>query len=303
MLGHLENPRSPQPFAIRGLVIGHVQSGKTANFSALIAKAADAGYKIVIVLSGLHNTLRQQTQRRLEHDLGRENIGGVGEAEPGRRWVWMTGSEAWGDFDPRGVSAALVQGNEQVIFVVKKNKSRLQRLITWMQGQVPDDVAVLVIDDEADQASVNTGGNRSPREEVDLVAQSDFDGDVLTEDELDPSTINLNIRKLLRSFARCSYVAYTATPFANVLIDPSALDTEGGNDLFPSHFIISLPLPPGGNDVGAAQLFGRDRLPGDADTGAEEGLDVIEFVPDYESTCWYRHPGRKPDFSRPCRRA
>jgi hypothetical protein len=296
VLGHLENPRSPQPFAIRGLVIGHVQSGKTANFSALIAKAADAGYKIVIVLSGLHNTLRQQTQRRLEHDLGRENVGGVGEAEPRRRWVWMTGSEAWGDFDPRGVSAALVQGNEQVIFVVKKNKSRLQRLITWMQGQVPDDVAVLVIDDEADQASVNTGGNRSPREEVDLVAQSDFDGDVLTEDELDPSTINLNIRKLLRSFARCSYVAYTATPFANVLIDPSALDTEGGNDLFPSHFIISLPLPPGGNYVGAAQLFGRDRLPGDANTGAEEGLDVIEFVPDYEVDMLVPPPRQKAGF-------
>ena len=75
MLAHLEDPRSPEPFAIRGLVVGYVQSGKTANFSALIAKAADAGYKIVIVLSGLHNTLRQQTQRRLEHDLGRENVG------------------------------------------------------------------------------------------------------------------------------------------------------------------------------------------------------------------------------------
>ena len=72
----------------------------------------------------------------------------------------MTGGEAWGDFDPRGVNAALVQGNEQVILVVKKNKTRLERLITWMQGQVPDHVPVLVIDDEADQASVNTGGNR-----------------------------------------------------------------------------------------------------------------------------------------------
>ena len=102
---------------------------------------------------------------------------GVGEAEAGRRWVWMTGTEAWGDFDPKGVNAALVQGNEHVIFVVKKNKTRLQRLITWMQGRVPDHVPVLVIDDEADQASVNTGGNRTPREEVDLVAQSDFEGE------------------------------------------------------------------------------------------------------------------------------
>ena len=125
VLAHLEDPHLPEPFAIRGLVVGYVQSGKTANFSALIAKAADAGYKIVIVLSGLHNTLRQQTQRRLERDLGRENVAGVGEAEAGRRWVWMTGAEAWGDFNPRGVNAALVQGNEHVILVVKKNKTRL----------------------------------------------------------------------------------------------------------------------------------------------------------------------------------
>ena len=282
VLSHLEDPRAPEPFAIRGLVVGHVQSGKTANFSALIAKAGDAGYKIVIVLSGLHNTLRQQTQRRLERDLGRENVAGVGEPQAGRRWQWMTGSETWGDFQPGGVNAAVLQGNEQVIFVVKKNKTRLERLVQWMNGRVPDHVPVLVIDDEADQASVNTGGNRAAREEVDLVGGTDFDGDQLDDDELDPSAINLNVRKLLRSFARCSYVAYTATPFANVLIDPSAFDSEGGDDLFPCHFIISLPQPPGDVYVGAAQLFGRDRLPGDADTSREDGLDVIEFVPDYE---------------------
>lgn len=296
VLAHLEDPRSAEAFAIRGLVVGYVQSGKTANFSALIAKAADAGYKIVIVLSGLHNTLRQQTQRRLERDLGRENVAGVGEGEAGRRWVWMTGGEVWADFDPRGVNAALVQGNEHVILVVKKNKTRLQRLIAWMQGRVPDHVPVLVIDDEADQASVNTGGNRSPREAVDLVAETDFVGEVLADDELDPSAINLNIRTLLRSFSRCSYVAYTATPFANVLIDPAAYDTQGGNDLFPSHFIISLPPPPGDTYVGPAQLFGRDRLPGDADTGTADGLDVIEFVPDYEVDMLVPPPRQRTGF-------
>lgn len=282
VLSHLEDPHSPDHFAVRGLVVGHVQSGKTQNFSALIAKCADAGYKIVIVLSGLHNSLRQQTQRRLERDLGRENVAGVGEPVAGKRWQWMTGGETWGDFDPRGVNAAVLQGNEQVIFVVKKNKTRLERLNAWMRGRVPEHVPVLVIDDEADQASVNTGGNRSPRDEVDLVGGSDFEGEELSADEVDPSTINLNIRKLLRNFARCSYVAYTATPFANVLIDPSAVDAEGGNDLFPSHFIISLPPPPGDVYVGAAKLFGRDRLPGDAETSREDGLDVIEFVPDHE---------------------
>ncbi len=296
VLAHLGDPHSLESFAIRGLVVGHVQSGKTANFSALIAKAGDAGYKIVIVLSGLHNTLRQQTQRRLERDLGRENVPGVGEPEAGRRWQWMTGSESWGDFQPGGVNAAVLQGNEQVIFVVKKNKTRLERLNQWMQGRVPDHVPVLVIDDEADQASVNTRGNRSAREEVDLVGGADFDGDEPDPEELDPSAINLNIRKLLRSFGRCSYVAYTATPFANVLIDPSAFDAEGGNDLFPSHFIISLPSPPGDVYVGAAQLFGRDRLPGDADTSREDGLDVVEFVADYEVDMLVPPPRQRAGF-------
>jgi hypothetical protein len=74
VLAHLENPRHPEPFSVQGLVVGHVQSGKTSNFSALIAKASDAGYKIIIVLSGLHNTLRLQTQRRLQRDLGHENV-------------------------------------------------------------------------------------------------------------------------------------------------------------------------------------------------------------------------------------
>jgi hypothetical protein len=86
VLGHLEAPDAREPFGVKGLVVGHVQSGKTANFSALIAKAADAGYKIVIVLSGLHNTLREQTQKRLERDLGKEHVGGVGEPEAGKRW-------------------------------------------------------------------------------------------------------------------------------------------------------------------------------------------------------------------------
>ena len=296
VLAHLEDPQSAEPFAIRGLVVGHIQSGKTANFSAVIAKAGDAGYKIVIVLSGLHNTLRKQTQRRLERDLGRENVAGVGEPEAGRRWQWMTGAESWGDFDPRGVNAALLQGNEQVIFVVKKNKTRLERLIAWMQGRVPAHVPVLVIDDEADQASVNTGGNRSAREEVDLVGGTDFDGEEPSDDELDPSTINLNVRKLLRSFVRCSYVAYTATPFANVLIDPSAFDAAGGNDLFPSHFIISLPPPPGDIYVGAAELFGRDRLPGDAQTSSEDGLAVIDFVPDFEVDMLIPSRGQRAGF-------
>jgi hypothetical protein len=288
VLAHLEDPNSPDRFNIRGLVAGYVQSGKTANFSALIAKAVDAGYKIVIVLSGLHNTLRQQTQQRLQRDLGHEDTPGVGAPEPSKDWVWMTGDKVNQDFNPAGQNAGVLKGNNCVILVVKKNKSRLDRLINWMEGKVPEDVPVLVIDDEGDQASINTGGNRSGYEpgedsgdvtdKTDLTAD-DVDGE-FTPDELDPSAINVRIRKLLRTFARCSYVAYTATPFANVLIDPDAIDREGGDDLFPRNFILSLPKPPGSRYVGTERLFGRDQLAGDSDD--VEGLDVIEIVPDHE---------------------
>lgn len=282
VLSHLEDPNHSESFLVKGLVIGYVQSGKTANFSALIAKAADAGYKVVIVLSGLHNTLRQQTQRRLQRDLGREDGIGVGLPEPGRQWVWMTDSELWGDFNPGSVDGALLQGNEKVILVVKKNKSRLERLIDWMRGKVPGHVPVLIVDDEADQASINTGDNRVPvREETDLVSY-DFASDDPDPDELSPSAINLAIRHLLRLFERSAFVAYTATPFANALIDPLAIDVEAGVDLFPSDFILSLPLPPGDQYVGPERLFGRDRLPGDSDEADVDGLDVIEIVPDHE---------------------
>lgn len=283
VLSHLEDPNHPEPFLVKGLVIGYVQSGKTANFSALIAKAADAGYKIVIVLSGLHNSLRQQTQRRLQRDLGRDVGIGVGEPEPGKRWQWMTGSEVWEDFDPGGVSAAMLQGNAQVILVVKKNKSRLERLIAWMRGKVPGHVPVLIIDDEADQASVNTGENREPVREVTDLNDSDFEHGEPDPDELSPSAINYAIRRLLGLFERRAYVAYTATPFANSLIDPYALDREAGVDLFPTDFILSLPPPPGDGYVGTERLFGRDRLPGDSEDAEEsDGLDVIEYIPDHE---------------------
>lgn len=296
VLSHLEDPRCPEPFLVKGLVIGYIQSGKTANFSALIAKAADAGYKVVIVLSGLHNTLRQQTQRRLERDLGADIGSGVGSPEPGRQWVWMTGSEMWGDFNPGSVDGALLQGNEQVILVVKKNKSRLLRLIDWMDGRVPGNVPVLVVDDEADQASINTGDNRvTIREATDLDLQ-DFEGQDPDPDELSPSAINLAVRRLLGLFERCSYVAYTATPFANALIDPLALDTVGGVDLFPSDFILSLPPPPGEHYVGSTRLFGRDLLPSDSEDTDLDGLDVIEIVPDHEIEMLIPPRGEQDDF-------
>ena len=236
----------------------------------------------MIVLSGLHNSLRQQTQHRLQRDLGHEDTPGVGSPEASKVWVWMTGDRPDGDFNPAAQNAGVLQGNNQVILVVKKNVSRLDRLIDWMKNRVPAYVPVLVIDDEADQASVNTGGNRTGFEpdldQADLTAD-DVNGE-LTADELNPSAINLRIRQLLRLFQQCSYVAYTATPFANVLTDPDAIDREGGDDLFPRSFIISLPKPSSTAYVGPERVFGRNQLPGDPSD--VEGMDIIEIVPEYE---------------------
>ncbi|HVT64530.1 MAG TPA: Z1 domain-containing protein [Mycobacteriales bacterium] len=298
ILSMLEDPRpeGPPSSKVQGLVVGYVQSGKTANFSALIAKAYDAGFRIVIVLSGLHNSLRRQTQLRLEDELGlvapTPGRPGVGFPIEGQTIVPMTGAETWQDFHPGTVDAALLQGNVRLILVVKKNASVLRRLVRWLEERQPITPPVLVIDDEADQASINTGGNR-PEPLAELLDLSDEDVDDGTssqkaqEEETDPSVINGLIRRLLDRMRRVAYVGYTATPFANVLIDKDALDREVGADLYPADFIVSLPRPPG--YVGTERLFGRAELAGE-DAGVEP-LDVIREVSDSDADLL--NPGRQ----------
>jgi hypothetical protein len=276
VLSYLEDPRDsgPDAFNVRGLVIGYVQSGKTENFSAVIAKAADLGYQLVIVLSGVHNALRQQTQRRLERELGLEDITpGVGLPPAGKRFLNQTSADLFGDFDPGTSDASVLQGNEKVIFIVKKWHSVLRKLVDFVEeAQVPARLPVLVIDDEADQASVNTGGNRQPIEE--LVDPDEPAADL--EKETDPSATNALIRSLLGKFQRVSYVAYTATPFANLLIDHEAEDREVFEDLYPRDFLLTLSPRP--NYVGTSRLFGRDAIEGNPE-GEREGLDVIRLIP------------------------
>ena len=207
--------------------------------------------------------------------------------------------ELWGDFNPGSVDGAVLQGNEQVILVVKKNKSRLMRLIAWMNGRVPGHVPVLIVDDEADQASINTGDNRTPIREATDLDPYDFEGQDPDPEELSPSAINLAVRRLLGLFERCSYVAYTATPFANSLIDPLAVDVDGGVDLFPSDFILSLPPPAGDQYVGPVRLFGRDRLPGDSEDADLDGLDVIESCLTMRLTCSFHRVGSETDSFQP----
>ncbi|MDZ7578669.1 MAG: hypothetical protein U0904_10930, partial [Candidatus Nanopelagicales bacterium] len=224
VMQYLEDPRPDSQFVqnefrTQGLVLGYVQSGKTANFTALIAKSVDAGYKLVIVLSGIHNSLRAQTQRRLDLELGLvDDPKGVGTpSDTDQVWWPITTSDLSGDFNPGTVRAAPIQQGMRSIMVVKKNATVLRRLVRWLDGIVPADLPVLVIDDEADQASINT---KATLEDVDLTPNDQ--GEYPEDKELDPSIINGLIRDLLSRFSKVAFVAYTATPFANVLIDPDA---------------------------------------------------------------------------------
>lgn len=253
----MEDPARLAPWDTRGLVVGHVQSGKTANYAGLMAKAADAGYRLIIVLAGMHNALRQQTQKRIDRDF----LGYDTRAEVQRRPIGVglingtvhadniTTQAANGDFR-RAVHENLGMGVQQrpVLLVVKKNASILKNLNAWVSEVVERrgdtrTAPLLVIDDEADQASVDTGDQNQ-------ISDDEFDPDY------DPKTINGEIRKLLHAFPRSAYVAYTATPFANILIHDTRLADGYGEDLFPRSFIVSLQAP--SNYIGPATLFGID---------------------------------------------
>lgn len=240
----LAPPWSPE-IDTRGLVVGHVQSGKTANYTAVTAKAADAGYRIFIVLSGMTNSLRRQTQRRLGQELVSLN-----EAE----WVPLTSEESDFEMPPMGPTSLLADDG-RILVVTKKNDARLRKLIDWLSQAGADNLhsaPALVIDDEADYASVNT-----------------------QEEEGSRSTINTLILELIESLPRAAYLGYTATPFANVFINPQA-----PKDLYPRSFIHALPTPD--EYFGPETVFGRDRLEFDDSEEVDDGYDMIRFVPDGE---------------------
>jgi len=268
VVGRLPNPKDATS-DVRGLVLGFVQSGKTANYTAVIAKAADAGYRLVVVLAGIDNGLRKQTNSRLKRELvGRAD--GRSQAVPlppmGKRWHEFTRDETNGDFQQGYANHAALQGSQPVLLVVKKNRVVLERLIGWLR-EAPTDVRnqlpFLLVDDEADLASIDTRGT----------FQTEEDGP--DEEYEPPSTINRLIRELLTLFGRRAYLAYTATPFANVLIPHDTHDPDVGSDLYPKDFIIALPKPEG--YFGAEELFGRLDP---ANGGQAGGRDVIRPVSD-----------------------
>ncbi len=244
ILGLLGNPRQTGAWDRRGLVLGNVQSGKTANYLGLICKASDAGYRVIIVIAGIHNNLRNQTQSRIdegfigyEKGASKNKLGkvvGVGRLNLTRRPSHFTSSTR--DFSQAAatqVGVPLQNLSEPAVFVIKKNASTLANLLEWLQTSLQGgriNSPVLIIDDEADNASINVG-----------------------QDPASASKINAQIRQVLSMFERSSYVGYTATPFANIFIDPDSDDDMIGQDLFPRDFIVSLDSPT--NYLGAERVF------------------------------------------------
>jgi hypothetical protein len=275
ILDHMENPLKEGSWARKGLVVGDVQSGKTANYTGLICKATDAGYKVIIVLAGMLNSLRNQTQRRLDNDyLGwctvkRVYVGSSVYCDEKKHPVCFTNSKQ--DFNKdtaQQIALQLGSLNEAIVFVVKKNKSSLTELYDWLvanNGYQLQKYPMLMIDDEADHASINTN-----------------------KDDKDPTAINKAIRNLLSIFHKCSMVGYTATPFANIFIDPETEDEmingENYRDLFPRDFIFSLDPPT--NYIGPIQVFSSVESDNYV-RSVDDNEDILPLVhkKDFEPAC------------------
>ena len=282
------NPKQQGSWDRRGMVVGHVQSGKTSNYVGLINKATDAGYKIIIVIAGTISSLRRQTQERIDEGFvgrnssaylrnkGENRIVGVGKHKdidtsiyPLTSSYYLNGDE--GDFNSKNLNNSNIPiGKNPVVFVIKKNKTILENLITWL-GTTEEiktingrkkllNVPALIIDDEADYASINT-----------------------SKDINDVKTINKLIRVLLNLFDQNTFIGYTATPYANLFISqeynddlPAYIDGVEyfvGKDLFPEHFIINIKAAK--NYVGASTLFGlEDPLSNEA----KEPLDIFRPI-------------------------
>ena len=276
----------------RGLVIGDVQSGKTATYAGLICKAADAGYKVVVLLTGITESLRKQTQERMEEGIigctvrvdkkghvGKKIIRvGVGLDNKDIRATAFTSYEDDFRGNVDNIVTSLDSHRSLVIFIVKKNVSVLTKLYNWLVEQnkdVLDDLIhepMLLIDDEADNASINT-----------------------KKDKLNPTMTNRMIRQLCESFNNATYVGFTATPFANVFIDPDTTEGMENEDLFPTHFIYVLPTP--STYIGATKIFDENGCYNDwvkyiIDIFEPDIEDIKEMTPSEltEGPFYFKHP-------------
>ena len=287
MMSKIEDQNRKGSWDSRGLIVGSVQSGKTSNFIGFLNKAIDAGYKKIIILSGLNKNLRQQTQLRIDEGLLNYDTAfsknGVRDFKGplARRRMMLnlkpihsaTNSKINGDFKFTAAEHFMnIHTDEPTVFVVKKNKSILESVIKYFlnapsvhgvsvnskpfkikgaqgdYGSFIKDKPILVIDDEVDNGSVDTG-------EQPLDEKGEFDP------EYDPKTINSRIRQILNIFEKKVYIGYTATPFANIFIHHDKKTKEEGLDLFPKDYIIDLPIP--SNHKGLERIFDIEKVDGD----------------------------------------
>ncbi len=240
-LNHLSlDTRSSGP--VKGLIVGNVQSGKTANMAALLAMGADIGFNLFIVLSGSIENLRIQTQDRLISDLsGSTDV----------TWTPINNVSTKTSYE---FALSKLQLNhdsrERYLMVCLKNSTRLQNLLTWMNK---DDksrklLKILVIDDEADQAGINAiskikKSSKDP-EDIERTIINKAIVDLLNNKDADHKVANVK-------FAAINYVAYTATPYANVLNEK-----PGPNSIYPSNFVGSLGVS--NEYFGPQQIFGLE---------------------------------------------
>lgn len=272
VLGLLRDPEDEGEWYRRGLVIGHVQSGKTANYIGLLSKAADAGYKFIIVIAGIHNNLRKQTQERIDQGfIGKDSqnraLTGVGRLNPSRNFP-STVTTTESDFN-RNVGKQFgvdLKSIPTLILVIKKNVRTLESLYEWLVSlntrkgmEKIGDIPMLLIDDEADNASINTN-----------------------KPELNPTRTNAEIRRIMNLFRKRCYVGYTATPFANIFINPEDENEMLGDELFPKDFIYCLDAP--------TNYFGADRI----FTDGENGNNFIRNFEDCEKYIPMKHKKDDP---------
>jgi hypothetical protein len=279
----LGDPRVQTPWDRRGLVVGDVQFGKTSNYAALACKAADSGYKIIIVLAGIHESLRMQTQIRMDEaflgfrtDASRA-LTGVGLFDPSLTAVAATARSQKGDFNKivAGQLVVPIDIGPPIMLVVKKNAMMLRNLHAWLEKIAKNTDAIgrriirsapaLIIDDESDNASVDTAVQTfGPNETPDLKHR--------------PTAINDLVRRILHVFEQKSYVGYTATPFANIFIHHEGKTEAADKDLFPKNFIINLHAP--SNYFGPLRAFGLEEESSDGTVPSARLVRLIDDDPE-----------------------
>lgn len=286
ILDNLFDPTENIVINKKGLVVGQVQSGKTANYTGLICKAADAGFGLIIVMAGIHNNLRSQTQLRIDESFlgfdtqhtrafNQQSIKiGVGKPGFGKTNVAhsLTSSIEKGDFT-QGAANALglnFDTKEPIIAVIKKNPHVLRRIYQWLRAQADEDSelgrvirnkSLLLIDDEADNASIN-----------------------ISNDPERQSSINGWITQILNLFGKNAYVGYTATPFANIFIPLN------DQNLFPRNFIKNIPAP--SNYIGPEKVFGFSPL--EEDETSNTVLPIVNRINDNQDFVPDRHKKDDP---------